>query len=155
MKKLIDIGIVSAIYPERASAKVRFEDVDMISRELPIMVNGAEHNKQYWMPKVGEMVICLFLENSTKGFIAGSWYSDDDEKPANDENKQVIQFQNGTKIVADTKANTIEVSGNKPLNITLNLPVVINDTSLKITNLSVDTMSVNSLSVNSLSVAGG
>lgn len=112
--KSIDVGRVSAIYPNRGTAKVFFDDKNVVSRELPILMRGSQDSKDYWMPSVGEQVVCLFLPNTSKmGFIVGSFYNEVDTPPINSENKRHLQFSDGTYIEydQDTHTLTLDVKG--------------------------------------------
>ncbi|UAT29500.1 hypothetical protein K7T73_12910 [Bacillus badius] len=66
MNDLIGIGRISAIYPERGTAKVYREDKGVVTGELIIMKRG-----DLWEPQVGDMVLCVFLPRSSAGYILG------------------------------------------------------------------------------------
>lgn len=118
MKKLIDTGRISAVYPERCTARVFFEERDFVSGELYIGVRGSQSTKEFWMPSVGEEVICLFLTDSSEGFILCSYYSNKDKPPVADKNKRHIQFEDGTFIEYDMKTHTLCVETKGKINIT-------------------------------------
>lgn len=112
--KLIDVGHVSAVYPERGTARVVFEDKGTVSRELFILVRGSQETKDYWMPAIDEEVVCVFLPNTSKvGFILGSPYNDEDKPPVVSEHKRHLQFSDGTYLEYDqnTKTLTMDVKG--------------------------------------------
>lgn len=58
-----------------------FEDRDdQVSYDLSILVPQTMKSKYYYMPDVGEKVICGFLANGPEtGFIIGSMYSEVDK----------------------------------------------------------------------------
>ncbi|PAQ15075.1 hypothetical protein CD798_08515 [Bacillaceae bacterium SAOS 7] len=69
MKDLIAVGKVSAVYPERGTAKVLREDKEIVTAELEILKRG-----DIWVPEVGDHVLCLFLpRSSSAGFIIGEY----------------------------------------------------------------------------------
>lgn len=69
---IVAIGKVSAIYPERKTAKVFREDKNIVTDELPILDRGDN-----WLPKMHEYVVCFFLpRSSSKGYILGADRSD-------------------------------------------------------------------------------
>jgi phage baseplate assembly protein V len=108
MRKWIDVGTVSSIYPERCTARVFFEDKNMVSKELPIVVRGAQDNKDYWMPAIGEQVLCLFLPNGNgEGFILGAIYNDEDLPPVQNEKKRHIQFEDGAFFEYDPNTHVL------------------------------------------------
>ncbi|AYP68508.1 baseplate assembly protein V [Exiguobacterium phage vB_EalM-137] len=119
----VDIGRVSAIYPDRATARVLFEDKggeEVVSRELSIVVKGSVRVKDYWIPKVDELVVCVFTEGSSKqGYILGSIFNDIDMVPINEESKRHIEFEDGAFVQYDmvTKNMTIKLVGNGTLDV--------------------------------------
>ncbi|MCM3567844.1 hypothetical protein [Neobacillus mesonae] len=67
MKEISAIGRVSAVYPDRMTAKVFHEDRGTVTGELSILDRG-----DGWLPKVGDSVWCLFLPvKSSEGCILG------------------------------------------------------------------------------------
>lgn len=117
MKKLIDIGKVSAIYPERCTARVFFDDREAVSKELFIGVRGSQNTKEYWMPAIGEQVLCVFLQNSTDGFILCSYYGQQDKKPVMDEKKRHVTFEDGTLVEYDSNTHTMLIKAKGAINI--------------------------------------
>lgn len=117
------IGVVAQVFPERCAARVNFEDVELLSAVLHVNVRRAIGTKDFWMPEVGEDVLCMFVDDNT-GFILGSWYADDDAlpcdiKPGRSDDIIAVEFNNGSKIICDTKKNQITIDGNGDFNITL------------------------------------
>ncbi|MBO8136808.1 MAG: phage baseplate assembly protein V [Desulfotomaculum sp.] len=119
LKNLIRVGIVSSVNASDCTARVAFEDrSDVVSYELPVLVRGSLHNKDYWMPDPGEQVICIFLPSgNARGFILGSIYSEKDKPPVADSNKRHITFSDGTVIEYDRKTSTLKVDVKGPINI--------------------------------------
>jgi hypothetical protein len=69
MNDLIAVGEISAVYPDRGTAKVFRKDKDMVTSELEILRRG-----DIWTPKVGDAVLCVFLpRSSSAGFIIGEY----------------------------------------------------------------------------------
>lgn len=75
------MGIISSINRKKCTARVYFEDRDdQVSHDLGILVPQTMKSKYYYMPDVGEKVICGFLTNGEEtGFILGSVYSEVDK----------------------------------------------------------------------------
>ncbi|QPA33368.1 phage baseplate assembly protein V [Thermaerobacillus caldiproteolyticus] len=114
MKKWMDVGRVSSIYPERCTARVYFEDKNMVSRELQVAVRGAQNNKDFWMPAIGEQVICLFSPNGNgEGFIIGAVYNDEDKPPVQTEKKRHIQFEDGAFFEYDVSNHVLTLDFSK------------------------------------------
>jgi len=107
----IRIGIVSAIFPERGTAKVTFPDRDdIVSRELPVMVPCTLEDKWYYMPDVGERVRCLFdPEAPSRGLIMGSYYDDTRVPPFGNKNKAYVFFKDKTLIEYDRELHLLTV----------------------------------------------
>lgn len=72
IKNMIRLGKVSSVNHAAGRVKVAFSDKDnIVSTELPYLAF------EYNMPKVNDMVVCIFLGNGvSQGFCLGSYYSD-------------------------------------------------------------------------------
>lgn len=58
----------------------QFEDANLKSYDLPIMVKQAKDDKDYWVPDIDEPVICIFLPIGIEsGFILGAYYNQKDK----------------------------------------------------------------------------
>lgn len=128
-------GIVSTIDEAAASARVTFEDRDdVVSYDLQVMVRNTRNNKDYWMPEVGEPVLCLFLPGGIEqGFILGSYYTQVTTPDANTANKRRTYFSDGASIEYDRETHTYTVDipasgGNVIINaqtsVTVNSPKI-------------------------------
>ncbi|MBE3586574.1 MAG: phage baseplate assembly protein V [Thermoanaerobacter sp.] len=119
LKNLIRVGRVSSINPGACAARVAFEDKsNVVSYELPILVRGSLETKDYWMPKPGEHVLCLFLPTgNAQGFILGAFFSESDKPPVADGNKRHIAFPDGTVIEYDAATHTLSIDAKGPINI--------------------------------------
>lgn len=109
IRQLIRVGVVSDIDEKGVTARVTFDDQDDVtSASLQVIVKNTDENADYWMPDVGEQVLCLFLPVGTQqGFILGSFYDETHTPPANTANKRVIKFKNGTRIENDRESNLL------------------------------------------------
>ena len=79
---MIRYGTVSSIFPEKGTIKVTFEDIDIPSVEIPVLQGRTEGTKHYSFPKIGEVGICVFPENTFNGFYLGSGYDEATPVPA-------------------------------------------------------------------------
>ncbi|MEY5371238.1 phage baseplate assembly protein V, partial [Salmonella enterica subsp. enterica serovar Corvallis] len=60
IRQLIRVGVVSDIDEKGVTARVTFDDQDNVtSASLQVIVKNTDENADYWMPDVGEQVLCL------------------------------------------------------------------------------------------------
>jgi phage baseplate assembly protein V len=100
---MIKVGKVVAIDETTARVRVELPDCDgMITYWLPVVVPKSQKDKFYWIPDIGEQVICAFLDNGLEqGFIIGAIYSETDIVPVKNKSKNYIKFSDGTVIEYD------------------------------------------------------
>ena len=105
------IGTVTKINPEKAKARVLFEDKDEItSKEIPIMFNRTKDMKIYAMPEIGEQVICSFLANGIEeGFVLGAYYDEIDKPPVKDPAIKIIKFKTDDYIMYNDNTQEMEI----------------------------------------------
>ena len=113
-------GIVRELKPEKAQARVEFEDEDGVSSywlsvNSPLASGGG--SRIYAMPEVGSQVHCLIDWRGEDGCILGASYSDKDPPPATDATHMVGKLAGGMEWKYDKGAGTLEVK--VPLAITL------------------------------------
>ncbi len=113
-KNVVRRGIISAIYPERHSARVTFEDKDeVVSAELPILTTYASKNNLYHLPDIGETVYCIFEDNDAQegdGVIIGSIYNDENSPKISSLDKWRVDFDGGSFIEFDRSTGNLEIS---------------------------------------------
>ena len=109
----IRIGEVSTVDPKNCTARVVFDDEDgFISNDLPVIQRNTQSTKDYWLPAVGEDVICIFLPcGEEDGFILGSFYADEIEPPTSSESKRYTEYPDGTVIEYDWEAHELKATG--------------------------------------------
>lgn len=118
IKNLIRVGRVSSVDPKTATARVVFEAQGVVSHELPVLQRQTLRNKDYWLPDVGEHVVCLFLPTgNAEGFVIGAIYSDEDLPPVSSQDKRVVRFEDGTVIEYDRASHTLTINAVGPINI--------------------------------------
>ncbi|MGH7118169.1 MAG: phage baseplate assembly protein V, partial [Acetobacteraceae bacterium] len=74
------VGIVTAqqVSPFPA-VRVRFPERDnIVSYWLPLSVRCSQDDKDFWMPDIGEQVLCLMDEHDENGAVLGAIYSNAD-----------------------------------------------------------------------------
>lgn len=101
LQNLVRLGTVMSVDRERRTARVKYQDTDLQSGDLPVLINHsffpdydgtqrteyqeggsgfAEYERHYheirlkpWLPKVNEQVLVLYLPvRNADGFILGS-----------------------------------------------------------------------------------
>lgn len=119
VQNLVRVGEVTSIDPGAYKARVRFEDQeDTESFDLLILAANAGKKKRYVMPDVGDAVLCLFLPSGVEtGFIIGSYYPEDVERPASAEGLDVIEYEDGARIEYDLEAGALKASGMKSVEV--------------------------------------
>lgn len=113
IESLIRYGVVSAVYPERAAARVVYSDrQDMVSAELPVLQGACLQRRFYSLPKVGDNVVCLMAPNGEdgSGFILGSFYSDVNRPPTTDGNKLMLNISDKLIITFDESTAELEIN---------------------------------------------
>lgn len=112
LKNLIKVGKVSVVFAAEMAVKVVFEDKDnLVSDKIPVLVRGSSANRDYWLPDVGEQVVCLMLPNGhNAGICIGSYYTK--AMPPNESNQNVrrITFSDGTYISYDRGTHEMEIN---------------------------------------------
>ena len=135
VKNMVKVGIVESFNQNNATARVVFEDANLKSYDLPIMVKQTKDNKDYWVPDIDEPVICIFLPTGIEsGFILGAYYNQKDKPPVTDQNKRTVKFKDGTIIEYDRKQHklTADVKGDIDIKATGKVDMIVNgDISLQ------------------------
>lgn len=99
---MIRYGTVTSVFPERGTVKVTFEDLNIPSAEISVLQGRTEKTKHYSFPKLGEVGICIFPENTFDGFYLGSGYNDATPIPAGaGAGVETTIFSDGTVISYD------------------------------------------------------
>ena len=114
---MFKVGTVVSVNQEKATARVEFRDRDgKVSWDLPILFPHTYADKVYWLPKEGELVICLFPPGHRGfGVVLGSLYNAQDTPPTTDRNKVHIKFEDGTRIEYDKGSGKLTVENPKEL----------------------------------------
>src|SRR5208283_5084591 len=90
------VGIVQAQDTARAKVRVVFPDYDeMISWWLPVIFSKTQDDKAYWIPDIGEQVVCLMDLRDEAGAVLGAIYSRADTPPVNSADKFYLGFKDG------------------------------------------------------------
>jgi phage baseplate assembly protein gpV len=96
------VGIVQAQDTANAKVRVVFPDYDaMISWWLPVIFAKTQDDKFYWIPDIGEQVVCLMDLRDEAGAVLGAIYSAADVPPVNNADKFHIAFKDGASFDYD------------------------------------------------------
>lgn len=128
MRGMVRVGTVSATNPGAMAARVKFDEKDgTISPELPVLTTGSGGNKMYWMPDVGDEVVCLFASNDknfTTGWIVGGYFTQKHPPNAASQDVRRIDFGDGSYIEFNRATGGLSINCNGPVTIngaTINL----------------------------------
>lgn len=122
----VQVGQVTTIDALKGTARVKIEEQDdKVSAPLRVLYRGTLNNKDYWMPKVEEHVLCVFTKQS-EGFILGAFYSEGTPPPCMDPEKRCIQFEDGSLIEYDVKTHKLHLNIVGEVNIESKGPVTLN-----------------------------
>lgn len=95
---MLKFGVVTAVNPLTAKARVEFADDNILSYWLPILQKKTLKDKFYSIVDVGEQVACLMDENSEDGVILGSIYTNHDKVPGITKDQHIAKFEDGSFI---------------------------------------------------------
>jgi phage baseplate assembly protein V len=109
------LGIVVEVLADVGAVRVQLPDADdMVSAPLPVLCRKSQDDKDYWLPDVGEEVLCVFLPQALEqGFVVGAFFNRQDVTPAASVDKRHMAFKDGTYWQYDRAAHkfTLHVNG--------------------------------------------
>ena len=104
------VGIVQQQDPAHAKVRVVFPDYDeMISWWLPVVFAKTQDDKVYWIPDIGEQVVCLMDLRDEAGAVLGAIYSSADLPPVNSADKFHLAFKDGAHFDYDRVAHILDL----------------------------------------------
>ena len=131
LARLVRIGLVTLVLPEKGKVRVRLMDADCLETyELAVLYPKTRLDKHYWMPDIGEQVLCVFLPRPGGmqiGFVLGAVYSQLDPVPVADAAKTRVHFEDGSWLQYDKAEGALQVHALG--GITLAAPVITLATS--------------------------
>lgn len=105
LENLTYYGTVCELNPGKGTARVCREDKgEKTTNELFVLQRGSSQTKDYWMPAIGDQVLCMQMPNFSgsgvgDGFILGTFFSAGDSVPSGaDANTRVIDTPGNLKI---------------------------------------------------------
>lgn len=110
--KLIDIGVVVGVKPKQAL--VRVDLLGHITDWLPVMQQANSFKRRFTSLREGQQVVVL-----NNRVVIGSIYNRDCPEPdGSNEHVDVVEYEDGTRIVYDTKAKILTVNNVGDIQVT-------------------------------------
>jgi phage baseplate assembly protein V len=96
------VGLVQAQDVINCRLRVTFPDRDQLtSWWLPMVIPKSQNDKAYWLPDIGEQVVCMMDARDEDGAVLGAIYSQADTTPVQDSNKVHWSFKDGSAFEYD------------------------------------------------------
>lgn len=115
------IGIVTRLQPANCRAKVKIEvpNGDFESDWLGVVQRSAAaaRDADYWMPSVGDRVLCLLDDRRESGFILGGFYTLEQPQPSGMNKDTIYAVRRDDSYVKHNTASS-EIEGVTPGNMT-------------------------------------
>jgi len=104
------VGIVQQQDAAHAKVRVVFPDYDeVVSWWLPVVFAKTQNDKAYWIPDIGEQVVCLMDLRDEAGAVLGAIYSSADVPPVNSADKFHLGFKDGASVDYDRAAHVLDL----------------------------------------------
>lgn len=114
LRGMVRTGTVVSTDPAADTVRVRYDDKDgAVSYELHIMHRFSGKNKDYWIPDVGDQVVCLFAQNDknlSTGWVLGSYFSDKQPPQAASQDVMRLDFADGGFVEYDRAASSLTIN---------------------------------------------
>ncbi len=102
------LGIVKEQDLSLGRLRVVFIEFDqMVSYWLPLVVPKTQNDKAYWIPDIGEQVVCLMDAHDEAGVVLGAIYSQPDSTPVQSADKFHVSFKDGATMEYDRSARVM------------------------------------------------
>jgi phage baseplate assembly protein gpV len=107
---MFHIGIVASQDVPNVRVRVTLTDRDrMQTYWLRVLQRNTQNNKDFWIPDVGEQVICLLDDCYETGYVLGSTYSSVDTPPASmTADKRHTTYSDGTTTEYDRALHVMD-----------------------------------------------
>ncbi len=119
LENLIYCGIVCEQNAAAGTVKVTREDKgDKVTGELFVLQRGTKATKDFWMPAIGDAVLCIQLPNFSgkgtgEGVVLGAFYSSVDAPVESSPAARSVHFADGSYVKSDGGGNMeIHAAGN-------------------------------------------
>ncbi len=128
LRGMLRTGTVASVNPQKCTARVKFDDKDgTLSPELHVLHRYSGRNKDYWIPDIGDQVLCIFNNNDknfSTGWIMGSYFTDKQPPQVSSQDIRRIDFADGSFFEFNRATGDLNISctGNITINgATINL----------------------------------
>ncbi len=131
LNRIFALGKVVAIDEERGLVRVKLEEHDNLTTYwLPVLYTKTQFDKEYWLPDIDEMVLCVFTPPSfERGFVIGSFYTQEDKPPEATRDKWVKKFKDGTVIEYDRENSKLFLDIKKDAEVNINNQITLKSKS--------------------------
>lgn len=133
LQHVVRVGVVTATDPKRGTVRVQCQDQDgLCTYDYPVLCRKVHKDKDYQMPDVGDHGVVLCLPNGQEqGFYLGSFYSEADATPVQDQDKHHQRYEDGTWFEYDRKEHKLtgEIKGDVELLIEKSAKVEVLETA--------------------------
>lgn len=106
---MLRFGNITEIDAAKGRARVHFEEDDIVSDWLPMVVKSSRENKHESWYDVGDFVACMMDKNVEDGVIVGAIYDDNNAPPIGNKDVEAKTFSDGTVIKYDRSSSTLTV----------------------------------------------
>jgi len=122
LNRIFAIGKVVAIDEEKGLVRVKLEEHDNLTTYwLSVLYTKTQYDKEYWLPDIDEIVLCVFTPPAfERGFVIGSFYTQEDTPPTFSRDKWIKKFKDGTVIEYDRKNNKLLLDIKKDMTVNIN-----------------------------------
>lgn len=105
------VGFVVEVLADEGAVRVECRDADCLKTYvLPVLFQKTRCDKDYWMPDLGEHVLCVFLPYGLeRGFVLGAFYSQADVVPVADPDKRHVRFEDGAWVEYDRVLHELKI----------------------------------------------
>jgi len=124
IRQMVRLGFVIDQVPAEGAVRVEIRDADCLQTyKLPVLYPKTRADKFWWLPELGEHVLCVFLPIGMEiGFVLGAIYSAVDTPPAAEPGKALLHFEDGTWLEYDKATGEMQIHCREKL--TLAAPAV-------------------------------
>ena len=124
---MIKVGRVSVINYKKGVVRVEYPDNKTQSPELIVLQGRVNGRYSYSMPEIGEIGLCITLDNSFEGYYLGGGYTDKYVIPEGAKKGATVQkFKDGGSIIYDEKTSTLTLTSMKEIKIISKEKIVLN-----------------------------
>lgn len=106
---MIRYGHITELDASKGLARVKFDDDEIVSDWLQIVVRNSISNKQESWFDVNEFVACMMDEHAEEGVIIGALYDANNTPPIGDKDTVGVTFSDGAKVTYNRSTHTLTV----------------------------------------------